>query len=89
MNAEELKVEGRRSKGDDQRVERAVAKLLVVFTPEQLEQLAELFQVTHDQALIRETRQTLTVVFNEKGHPREFNGSNNVIPVKPVMYKAE
>jgi len=45
--------------------------------------------VTHDQALIRETRQTVTVVFNEKGFPREFNGSNNVVPVKPVLYKAE
>ena len=65
------------------------ARLLVVFTVEQLDQLAELFLVTHDQAVIRETRQTVTVVFNEKGFPREFNGSNNVVPVKPVMYKAE
>lgn len=65
------------------------ARLLVVFTVEQLEQLAELLLVTHDQAVIRETRQTVTVVFNEKGFPREFNGSNNVVPVKPVMYKAE
>jgi len=47
--------------------------------------------VTHDQAVIRETRQTVTVVFNEKGFPREFNGSNNVVPIKPapVTYKAE
>ena len=42
-------------------------------------------QVTHDQAVIRKTRQTLTVVFNEKGHPREFNGSNNVIPAKTYV----
>lgn len=65
------------------------ARLLAVFTEEQLEQLAELLLVTHDQAVIRETRQTVTVVFNEKGFPREFNGSNNLVPVKPALYKPE
>ena len=76
-----------RAAGSEQRAEggRWQARLLTVFTVEQLEQLAELMQVTHDQAVIRKTRQTLTVVFNEKGHPREFNGSNNVIPAKTYV----
>lgn len=73
---------------ESERKAKAMARLLTVFSVEQLEQVAELFQVTHDQAVIRGVRQTLTVVFNEKGYPREFNGSNNVVPVKS-MYKAE
>jgi len=84
----EQKAEGQKAEGGGQAVQWQ-ARLKVVFTEEQLEQLAELLLVTHDQAVIRETRQTVTVVFNEKGFPREFNGSNNVVPVKPVMYKAE
>lgn len=96
MSAEERsKVEGRRSKVEEQSGQRSAVssqwqeRLRVVFTEEQLEQFAELILVTHDQAVIRKTRQTVTVVFNEAGLPREFNGSNNVVPVKPVMYKAE
>lgn len=74
--------------GRQQGVEQAVARLLTVFTVEQLDQFAELLQVTHDQAVIRSVRQTVTIVFNEKGLPREFNGSNNLIPAT-TMYKAE
>lgn len=61
----------------------------MMFTAEQVEQLLEVMQVTYDNAVIRETEQTFMVLFNDKGLPRAFNGSNNVRPVKPVMYKAE
>jgi hypothetical protein len=73
----------------EEKKQKVLEKLGGVFTLEQLEQLAELMVQTHDLAVLRETRQTVIVVFNEKGFPREFNGSNNLIPVKPVIYKAE
>lgn len=62
--------------------------LLTMFTPEQVDQMLEAMQMAYDQAVIRETEQTFTVQFNDKGLPRAFNGSNNVRPVKP-MYKPE
>lgn len=66
-----------------------VKSLLDVFTMEQLEQLVELAVQTHDLAVLRGCRQTLTVVFNEKGYPRELSGSNAVNVVKPRMYNSE
>lgn len=67
----------------------AYEKLRAVFTPEQLEQIAELLLTTKDMAILRESDQSVTIIFNDKGLPRGFNGSNNVRPIKPVMYKAE
>ena len=64
-------------------------KLLTMFTPEQVDQMLEVMLVTYDNAVIRETEQRFEVLFNDKGHPRGFNGSNNVRPIKPVLYKAE
>lgn len=81
------KVEGQGLKVEE--VERWAEKLLVMFTPEQVDQMLEVMMMTYDNAVIRETEQRFEVLFNDKGHPRGFNGSNNVRPVKPVMYKAE
>lgn len=64
-------------------------QLLEMFTPEQVDQLLDVMTQTFDNAVIRETEQTFTVLFNDKGLPRAFNGSNNVRPVKPKIYKAE
>lgn len=75
--------------GGSGRAEAWAQKLLVMYTPEQVDQLLEVMQMTFDNAVIRQTEQTFTVLFNDKGHPRGFNGSNNVRPVKPVVYKAE
>jgi len=65
-------------------------KLLTVFTVEQLLQLAELVKMTQDLAILHDCDQSVTVIFNNKGHVRYFNASNNVHAVKPPSpYKAE
>ena len=71
------------------RAEQWEAALLRMFVPEQVEQMLEVMLLTYDTAVIRETEQSFMVLFNDKGLPRAFNGSNNVRPVKPKMYKAE
>ena len=62
-----------------------------MYTVEQIDQMLEVMQLTYDNAVIRETEQSFTVLFNDKGFPRAFNGSNNVRPIKPksVTYKPE
>lgn len=82
-------IKGQRLKVEEGQVERWAEKLLVMYTPEQVDQMLEVMMMTYDNAVIRETEQRFEVLFNDKGHPRGFNGSNNVRPVKPVMYKAE
>lgn len=64
-------------------------RLLEVFGLEQLEQFADVLVQTHDLAVLRGVRQEMTVVFNEKGLPRQFNATNNFAPVKPKLYHAE
>lgn len=66
--------------------ERWMVKMLSVFTVEQLEQLAELASMMRDLAVLRRCEQSLTVLFNDKGLPRYFNGTNNVPAVKPSTY---
>lgn len=68
---------------------KALEKWQAVLTLEQFEQLGELCVLTKDMAILRESDQSLTVVFNDRGFPRGFNASNNVRPIKPVGYKAE
>lgn len=67
----------------------ATRKLLTVFTPEQLEQLADLCMIVHDRAILRQCSQTLDVEINDKGYVRFFHASDNVPAVKPVTYKPE
>src|SRR3989304_1620057 len=74
-----------KSKGDlGEGQERWMEKLRAVFTREQLEQLAELACMMQDLAVLRKCEQSVTVLFNKKGLPRYFNGTNNVPTVKPT-----
>ena len=69
--------------------EKTLAKLLTVFTPEQLEQLAELAVLVKDRAIIRQCNQTLSLDMNDKGFVRYFHPSDHVPAIKPVTYKPE
>lgn len=60
-------------------------KLLAVYTDEQLLQLAELCLRLVERARERRCDQSLVIVFNDKGYPRHFNGSDNVNVAKPVV----
>ena len=60
-------------------------KLLSVYTDEQLLQLAELCLRLVERARERRCDQSLVIVFNDKGYPRHFNGSDNVNVTKPVV----
>lgn len=60
-------------------------KLLSVYTDEQLLQLAELCLRLVERARERRCDQSLVIVFNDKGLPRHFNGSDNVNVAKPVV----
>lgn len=58
-------------------------QLRTVYTQEQLQQIADLCLRLQERAQDRRCEQTLTIVFNDKGYPRYFNGSDNVQAVKP------
>lgn len=60
-----------------------------MLTAEQIEQMLEVLELTYDQAVIRQCDQKFYILFNDKGYPVRFGGSNDVKPVRPVMYKAE
>ncbi|MBI5942887.1 MAG: hypothetical protein HY864_00845 [Chloroflexi bacterium] len=59
--------------------------LRVIYTREQLRLLADLCGRLAERAKERRCEQTLTIIFNDKGLPRFFNGSDNV----SVVYKPE
>lgn len=68
----------------------ALEKLEDVFTAEQVQQMIDVLVMTFDNAVTRRCDQTFTILFNDKGYPVGFNGSNNIKPVRPVpTYKAE
>ena len=67
----------------------ATLKLLTVFTPEQLIQLAEAAVITRDNALIRRCTQQFSVEMNDKGYVRYFHFHQSVEAVKPITYKPE
>jgi len=58
-------------------------QLRTVYTHEQLQQIADLCLRLQERASERRCEQTLTIVFNDKGYPRDFNGSDNVRAAKP------
>ncbi len=62
----------------------ATLKLLTVFSPEQLMQLAEAAVVTRDNAVIRQCSQEFRVEVNDKGYVRYFHYLQSVLAVKPV-----
>jgi hypothetical protein len=57
-------------------------QLRTVYTREQLQQIADLCLRLMERAQERKCEQTLTIVFNDRGLPRYFNGSDNVMAVK-------
>lgn len=63
--------------------------LLKIFTEEQARQLIDMCANVRARAVDRKCDQSLTIFFNDRGHPRNFNGSDTVNAIKPVMYKAE
>lgn len=71
------------------RLTTALRKLEDVFTPEQVEQMIDVLVMTFDNAVTRRCDQSFTILFNDKGYPVAFNGSNNVKPVRPMTYQAE
>jgi len=86
----EPKSDRRPQTADRTRLTVALAKLEDVFTSEQVSQMIDVLVITFDNAVMRKCDQTFTILFNDKGYPIGFNGSNNVKPVRPVStYKAE
>ncbi len=66
------------------RVKREVyLQLRTVYTQEQLQQIADLCLRLQERASERRCEQSLTIVFSDKGYPRDFNGSDNVRAAKP------
>lgn len=70
-------------------VEKTVEKLLTVFTPEQLEQLANVAAETKDEAMTRRCSESFSVEINDKGYPRYAHYQRSLEFAKPVMYKPE
>lgn len=68
-------------------IEKIIAGLLTVFTPEQLEQFEELAVLVRDRAIIRQCNQELEIMINDKGFVRYYNPSDHVAAVKPLTYK--
>ena len=59
-------------------------KLLSVFTVEQLAVFADMLVRVQERARERRSDHSVTVCFDASGFPRHFNGSDNVIAVKPT-----
>ena len=60
-----------------------------VFTVEQMVQLLDLCARIQKRAVERRTDQNVIVVFNDKGYPIHFNGTDNEKPMRPTNYQAE
>jgi len=83
-------ISNQQSAASGQRLTVALGKLEDIFTAEQVAQMIDVLVMTFDNAVTRKCDQTFTILFNDKGYPIGFNGSNNVKPVRPMSaYKAE
>lgn len=60
-----------------------------VFTIEQVEQLIALCKRIQQRAVERGTEQSAVIIFNAKGWPVHFNGTDNEKPIRPMNYKPE
>jgi hypothetical protein len=60
-----------------------------VFTTEQMAQLLALCARIQARAVERRTNQDVIIVFNDKGYPIHFNGTDNEKPMRPTNYQAE
>ena len=66
-----------------------VDKLADVIGAENTENLVNMCQRVRERAIERKSQQSVEVIFNEHGHVRHINGSDNVNGVKPKNYAAE
>lgn len=57
--------------------------------PENSRSLVDMFRRVIERARERRSQQRVEVVFNEKGHVRHINGSDNVNGYTPKTYNAE
>jgi hypothetical protein len=57
-------------------------QLLSVYSDEQLRQIADICLRLVQRAKERRCEQTLIIIFNDKGYPRFFNGSDNISAIK-------
>lgn len=64
-------------------------RLRRILSQEQIVQMLEVMEFTYDNAVIRRCDQKFYILFNDKGLPVRFGGSNDVKPIRPTMYKAE
>lgn len=85
---EQSKVQGQKSQVEGRRL-KVEERMLRMFTSEQIVQMLEVLELTYDQAVIRKCDQKFYILFNEKGLPVRFGGTNDVKPIRPMMYKAE
>ena len=60
-----------------------------IFTPEQYDQLAELCARIQARAVERRTDHSVIIIFNDKGYPIHFNGTDNEKPMRPTNYVSE
>lgn len=60
-----------------------------VIGQENAENLLDMCQRVKERAISRKTNQSVEVIFNEHGHVRHINGSDNVNGVKPRNYQSE
>lgn len=79
----EQKAEGGRQ-GEVDRARLALVRLLTVFSPEQLEQVATAAESTRDNALIRQCSQSFEVEINDKGYVRFVHYRQSVPAVRPL-----
>jgi len=68
---------------------KAMNDLLSVYSLEQLQQLADMSRRLKERAIERECEQNLSIEFSGNGHPKRFNGSDNVKVRPPKIYSSE
>jgi hypothetical protein len=60
-----------------------------VIGQENAEILLNMCQRVKERAIDRKSQQSVEVIFNEHGHVRHINGSDNVNGIKPKTYQSE
>lgn len=71
----------------DRKLREIQIKLHEVLTLEQLDQVADLIARVQERAVSRRCEQTIVIIFNDRGFPRHFNGSDNVNAILPFEKK--
>lgn len=63
--------------------------ILSILTLEQADQLTALCKRIQARAIESGTEQSVIIIFNSKGWPVHFNGTDNEKPIRPTNYQAE